>query len=223
MIIVLTNDDGIESSKLIYAKKILSKYGTVYTVAPKTEQSAKGMSLTIGGFNYDKIDEYNYSIEGTPVDCVNFALGGLKLKPDFLFSGVNNGYNLGFDIKYSGTVGACYQAQYFGFKTIAVSSDYKGSIVLEKELEKTLDYIIENNLLSEDYTLNVNFPQEKDLESKGIMFTVPYYRRYDYKPKMTESRYEPNRKLIWNDELPDDSDGCAIRNGYTSISKLSNK
>ena len=221
MIIILTNDDGIESSKLIFAKKVLSKYGTVYTVAPKTEQSAKGMSLTIGGFNYEKIDDYNYSVEGTPVDCVNFALGGLKLIPDFLFSGVNNGYNLGFDIKYSGTVGACYQAQYFGFKTIAVSTDYKGSIVLKKELEKTLDYIIENKLLSIDYTLNVNFPPEKDLESKGIKFTVPYYRKYDYKPKMTEIRYEPNRKLIWDAVLPDDSDGCAIRNGYTSISKLS--
>lgn len=222
MIIVLTNDDGIESSKLKYAKKVLSKYGTVYTIAPKAEQSAKGMSLTIGGFNFDKIDEFNYSVEGTPVDCVNFALGGLKLKPDFVFSGVNNGYNLGFDIKYSGTVGACFQAQYFGVKTIAASSDYKGSLVLEKELEKTIDYIMDNDLLSKDYTLNVNFPPEKDLESKGIKFTTPYYRRYDYKPNMTENRYEPNRKLIRDDVLPDDSDGCAIRNGYTSISKLKN-
>ncbi len=220
MKIILTNDDGIESSKLKYAQKILSKYGTVYTVAPKTEQSAKGMSLTIGGFNYKIIDEFNYSVEGTPVDCVNFALGGLKIKPDFIFSGVNNGYNLGFDIKYSGTVGACFQGQYFGIKTIAVSADYKGSLVLEKELEKTLDYIIDNSLLSSDYTLNVNFPPEKDFESKGIKFTVPFYREYDYKPNMTENRYEPNRKLIWDAVLPENSDGYAIRHGYTSISKL---
>lgn len=220
MIILLTNDDGIESSKLKFAHKILSKYGTVHTVAPMTEQSAKGMSLTIGGFNYKKIDDLNYSVDGTPVDCINFSLGGLKIKPDFIFSGVNNGYNLGFDIKYSGTVGACLQGQYFGIKTIAVSTDYKGSVVLEKELEKTLDYIMENDLLSKEYTLNVNFPPEKDLESKGIKFTVPFYREYDYKPKMTENRYEPNRKLIWDAVLPEDSDGYAIRHGYTSISKL---
>lgn len=222
MIIVLTNDDGIESKKIKYAKKILSKYGTVYTIAPKTEQSAKGMSLTIGGFDYDRIDEYNYSIEGTPVDCVDFALGGLKLKPDFLFSGVNDGYNLGFDIKYSGTVGACLQAQYLGFKSIAVSSEQKGCIVLENELEKTLDYIMENDLLSEEYTLNVNFPREKDIKSKGIKFTVPYNRRYKYDPKITENRYEPNRELVWGEELPEKSDGCAIKHGYTSISKLKN-
>jgi len=223
VIILLTNDDGIESSKLIYAKRILSKYGTVYTVAPKVEQSAKGMSLTIGGFNYIKIDEYNYSIEGTPVDCVNFALGGLELSPDFIFSGVNNGYNLGFDIKYSGTVGACFQGQYFGIKTLAVSSDYKGNVVLKKELEKTLDYIFDNDLLSETYTLNVNFPQEKDFESKGIKFTEPFYRKFIYNPRMTENRYEPNRKLNYSEELPENSDGHAIRYGYTSISKLKNK
>lgn len=223
MIIVLTNDDGIESKKLIFAKKILKKYGTVYTVAPKIEQSAKGMSLTIGGFNYEKLDEFNYSIEGTPVDCVNFALGGLKLTPDFIFSGVNNGYNLGFDIKYSGTVGACYQAQYFGVKSIAVSSDYRGDLVLKKELEKTLDYVFDHNLLSEDYVLNINFPQEKDIESKGYKFTVPFFRKYEYHPRITKNRYEPNRKLTKNEELPNDSDACAIRNGYTSISKLKNK
>ena len=222
MIIVLTNDDGIGSSKLNYAKEILSKFGTVYTVAPAAEQSAKGMSLTIGGFNYNKIDEYNYSVLGTPVDCVNFALGGLELRPDFLFSGVNNGYNLGFDIKYSGTVGACYQAQYFGFKTMAVSTDYKGSTILEKELEKTLKYIFDNDLLSSNYTLNVNFPPEKALESKGIKLTEPFYRKYEYKPRMTENKYEPNRKLIWDEDLPENSDGFAIRHGYTSISKLKN-
>jgi 5'-nucleotidase len=223
MVIVLTNDDGIESPKLKFAQKVLSKFGTVFTVAPKIEQSAKGMALTIGGFNYEKIDEYNYSIEGTPVDCVGFALGGLKLTPDFIFSGVNNGYNLGFDIKYSGTVGACFQGQYLGYKTIAVSSDYKGNLVMEKELEKTIKYVIDNGLLSNEYTLNINFPQEKDLESKGIKITEPFYRKYKFESIITKNRYEPNRKLVWEEELPENSDGYAIRHGYTSISKLKNK
>lgn len=220
MIILLTNDDGIDSFKLQYAKDVLSKYGTVYTVAPTFEQSAKGMALTIGGFNYTKIDDYTFSVDGTPVDCVNFALGGLSLRPDFIFSGVNNGYNLGFDIKYSGTVGACFQGQYFGVKTVAVSSDYKGSKVLEKELEKTMDYVIENGLLSVEYSLNINFPTEKEIESKGIMFTDPHYRKYEYRPEITENKYIPNRQRIKGEELPLNSDSYAIRHGFTSISKL---
>ncbi len=220
MIILLTNDDGIESSKLIYAKEVLEKYGTVYTVAPSVEQSAKGMSLTIGGFHYKKIDDFTYSVEGTPVDCVNFSLGGLKLRPDLVVSGVNDGYNLGFDTKYSGTVGACFQAQYFGFKTIAFSSDNKGIEIVKQEFEKSLSYILDNKLLSANYTLNVNFPKEGTSEVKGILHTELFYQRYEYKPEISNSKYMPNRRIIRTENLPKNSDAYAYRKGYTSISKL---
>ncbi len=220
MIILLTNDDGINSKKLNYAKKILEKLGTVYVVAPLVEQSAKGMALTIGGFHYYRIGDYTYSVEGTPVDCINFALGGLNLKPDFVVSGINDGYNLGFDTKYSGTVGACFQAQYFDFKTIAFSSDNKGSIMVENEFENCLNYIIDNNLLSNQYTLNVNFPKDTLGRSKGIMHTNLFYQKYQYRPTMENNKYSPKRTLIKTNNLPKDSDAYAIRMGYISISKL---
>ena len=89
MLILLTNDDGIHSEKIEYTKKILENYGTVYRIAPKEQMSAKSMSLTIGGFEFEKIDEYNYAIDGTPVDCVNFAYAGLGLMPDLVVSGKN--------------------------------------------------------------------------------------------------------------------------------------
>jgi 5'-nucleotidase len=220
MIILLTNDDGIKSDKLLYAKEVLKKYGTVYIVAPSVEQSAKGMALTIGGFNYRKIDEFTYSVEGTPVDCVNFALGGLDLRPDLVVSGINNGYNLGFDTKYSGTLGACFQAQYFGFKTIAFSSDNKGIEMVVKEFEKSLKYILDNKLLSTEYTLNVNFPRESIEESKGILHTKLFYQKYEYRPEIINNKYIPNRRIVRTEKLPKDSDAYAFRKGYTSISKL---
>ena len=220
MIILLTNDDGIKSRKLQYAKSVLSKYGKVYTVAPAIEQSATGMSLTIGGFHYSKIDEFTYSVEGTPVDCVNFSLGGLHLKPNLVISGINDGYNLGFDTKYSGTLGACFQAQYFGYKTIAFSSDNKGMDMVVNEFEKILKYILENNLHSKEYTLNVNFPRESTGKSKGILHTSLFYQEYEYEPKMVNSKYYPNRKIVRIENLPKDSDAYAFRKGYTSISKV---
>ena len=220
MIILLTNDDGIKSEKLLYAKDILKKYGTVYTVAPSVEQSAKGMALTIGGFHYKKIDDFTFSVEGTPVDCVNFSLGGLNLRPDLVVSGINDGYNLGFDTKYSGTLGACFQAQYFGFKTIAFSSDNKGIGMVKKEFEKSLKYILDNKLQSSDYTLNVNFPKESIDKSKGIMHTNLFYQEYEYNPEMVNSKYIPNRRIVRTENLPKDSDAYAYRKGYTSISKL---
>ncbi len=220
MLILLTNDDGINSTKLIYAKEVLKKYGTVYTIAPAIEQSAKSMALTIGGVNYKKIDEFTYSVEGTPVDCVNFSLGGLKLTPDLVVSGINNGYNLGFDTKYSGTLGACFQAQYFGFKSIAFSSDNKGISMVKKEFEKSLKYVLDNDLLSTKYTLNINFPKESFKQSKGILHTELFYQKYNYKPAILNNKYIPNRKIIENNNLPKNTDAYAFKKGYTSISKL---
>ncbi len=192
----------------------------MYTVAPKKEQSAKGMSLTIGGFNFEKIDEFNYSIEGTPVDCINFAFGGLELRPDITVSGTNDGYNLGIDTKYSGTVGACLQAQYFGSKTIALSADRKGNNVLEKELEKTLEYIFEKNLPSLEYTLNINFPREKFGKSNGIVMTKIHYHQFQYYPKIEGNRFMPNRTYIHEGNLPEGTDTYAYAKGFTSISKI---
>lgn len=222
MIILLTNDDGINSHYLQYAKSILLKYGTVYTVAPTKEQSAKGMSLTIGGFHFNKIDDFNYSIDGTPVDCVNFALVGLNLKPDFVFSGVNAGYNLGFDTKYSGTVGACLQAQHFGAATMAFSADNRGMSMVERLLEPTLNYILDNDLLSSDYTLNVNFPRETTEEPQGILHTELFYHDYGFEPEIIGNKYIPNRILVKKEHLPYNSDAYAFRHGYTSITKIKN-
>jgi 5'-nucleotidase len=220
MIFLLTNDDGFDSEKIQYTKEILQKYGTVYTVAPKTEQSAKAMSLTIGGFNFEKVDEFNYKIEGTPVDCVNFAFGGLNLRPDITVSGTNDGYNIGIDTRYSGTVGACLQAQYFGCPSIAFSSDRSGDIVLKQELEKTLNYIFENKLLSNDYTLNVNFPREIQGTSEGILLTDLHYFQFTYSPVTKGNRFEPHRSYIEDVNLPEGTDTWAYINGYTSISKI---
>lgn len=220
MIILLTNDDGINSPKLQYTKEILSSYGTVYTVAPKHEQSAKSMGLTIGGFEFEKIDEYTYQIQGTPVDCVNFAIAGLKLKPDIVVSGTNDGYNLGIDTRYSGTVGAVLQAQYFGFKSVAFSSDRLGESLLKQELQPAIDYILENDLLSAEYSLNVNFPREKFNRSNGILETTIHYHQFRYLPTIEGNRFKPNRTYIHEGDLPKETDTWAYANGYTSISKI---
>lgn len=218
--ILLTNDDGIESKRFQFTRDILSKFGTVYVVAPKKEQSAKSMSLSIGGFEYSKIDEFTYAIDGTPVDCVSFGVVGLGLNPDLIVSGTNKGYNLGFDTKYSGTVGACFQGQYFNKKTLALSADRVGDVIVEKELESVIKYIFENDLLSEDYTLNVNLAQDKFGESKGIMMTNVEYYKYDYCPDMTDKFYKPGRSFIVDFNLKENTDIYAYAKGYTSISKI---
>lgn len=220
MNILLTNDDGIHSEKLAITREVLSKFGTVYTVAPSVEMSAKSMSLSIGGFTFKKIDDYNYSIDGTPVDCVTFGRNGLDVDFDFVVSGTNNGYNLGIDISYSGTVGAALQAQYYKMKTIALSADRRGNTILLEDLENTIKYILDNNLLSEEYTLNVNFPREKFVESKGIKETEVYRQVYEFEPEIVGGKFIPHRRYIRDEDLPKNSDLKAYVEGYTSISKV---
>lgn len=220
MIFLLTNDDGYDSKKLHYTRSVLEKYGTVYTVAPSKEQSAKSMSLTIGGFTFNKVDDFNYKIDGTPVDCVSFALGGIGVTPDIIFSGTNNGYNIGIDTKYSGTVGACLQAQYFGFPSVALSADNKGEKVLEEELERTIQHILQNNMYSKDYTLNVNFPRDMFDKSNGIIETDLDFFKFRFSPVITGNKYKPRRSYIEDINLKENTDTWAYINGFTSISKI---
>lgn len=220
MNILLTNDDGIHSEKLAITREVLSKFGTVYTVAPSVEMSAKSMSLSIGGFTFTKIDDYTYSIDGTPVDCVNFSYAGLDVDFDFVVSGANNGYNLGIDISYSGTVGAALQAQFYGMKSIAFSADRMGNSILKNHLEETLNYVLKENLMSEKHTLNINFPREKFVVSKGIKHTEIFRQVYEYNPEIINGKFVPNRKYIKDEGLPLNSDLKAYLEGFTSISKV---
>lgn len=220
MNILLTNDDGISSEKLLITKKILEEFGTVYLVAPSTQMSAKSMSLSIGGFEFEKIDDYTYSIEGTPVDCVKFGYAGLDVEFDVVVSGTNNGYNLGIDISYSGTVGAALQAQYYQMNSIAFSADRKGNNILQEELAKTFKYILDHNLLSSKHSVNVNFPREKFVQSKGIKETIIHRQVYSYDPEIVGRKFVPHRGYIKDAELPENSDLKAYVDGYTSISKV---
>lgn len=220
MKILLTNDDGIESKRLEFTREVLLKYGEVVTVAPRLQQSAKSMSLTIGGFEFNEISESVYTIDGTPVDCINFAIQGLKLNPDLIVSGTNLGYNIGIDTRYSGTVGAALQGQYFGYKTLALSAERGSDIIFHNELEDTIKFVLDKDLLSENHTINVNLARDKFGRSKGIIAGRTYYRQHEYKPVVVDGVFKPNRVYDGQTDFPEDTDVYAYHNGYTSVCKI---
>ncbi|MFP4287567.1 MAG: 5'/3'-nucleotidase SurE [Candidatus Izemoplasmataceae bacterium] len=218
--ILLVNDDGIQSDRLKYAKEVLSKYGKVLVVAPLEEQSGKSVSISIAGIKFQKISNYEYAVIGTPADCVTFALFGLDFKPDIVISGINKGYNIGIDTIYSGTVGAALQASYHGFKAVAFSADYTGMDNMKKYFETTFLYIIKNQLLSNDYILNVNFPKEVFKDERPIKMTRLFYVKMLLEGKIENDMFIHKRNVI-PQEIPKDTDVYALRNGFISISKIS--
>jgi 5'-nucleotidase len=124
--VLLTNDDGVNSVGLWAAYDVLAPIADVTVVAPATQQSAVGRSISI--FEPLRVDEivHNgvraYAVAGKPTDAVIIGLYALNLAPDLIVSGINIGENLSFEsIMTSGTVGAALEGANQGVPGIAVS------------------------------------------------------------------------------------------------------
>ncbi len=121
--ILVTNDDGIDSPGLTALAQALESLDEVYIVAPDRERSAIGMAITLHHpLRAVQIGDRAWAVDGTPVDCVDLAVGALlPERPDLLVSGVNHGQNLGQDIHFSGTVAAAKKGTFLSIPSMAVS------------------------------------------------------------------------------------------------------
>ena len=175
-LILVTNDDGITAPGLRSLIHIMNEIGDVVVVAPDSPQSGMGHAITISDTLYskkEKIDDgpqKEYSISGTPADCVKFAVKEiLQKKPDLCVSGINHGANSSINVIYSGTMSAAVEAGLEGIKSIGFSLlDYSW----DADFTACKDYIlkISLNLLKEkkeNLILNVNFPSNTN-KFKGI-------------------------------------------------------
>lgn len=223
--ILITNDDGIEAHGIKILTRIARRFGEVVVVAPKTEQSAMGQGITVhtpitihkletGG---DGVDAY--TITGKPADCVKVALDHLNFKPDFVWSGINNGPNLGTDVLYSGTVGAALEAVVYGIPSAAFSCPRGDFLVAEQELEEVINYLFEKDLWQKDATINVNFPIHGESTSKGIRMTRQGQRIIVAEYRFDVDKYWQMGRLVEQINEPD-TDVRAVEEGYISITPL---
>lgn len=127
---MLTNDDGIYAPGLAALERELRKLGEVCVVAPATEQSGVGHSITflmplVVKEVYDGDRRRGWAVEGSPADCVKIGVfelcGG---RPDLVVSGINGGLNAGINVLYSGTVAAAIEGAFFDITSVAVSLEY---------------------------------------------------------------------------------------------------
>lgn len=134
MRILLTNDDSHESPLLAAAMAAASKLGDVTVVVPAHEQSGTGKSvtiprpLTLGEVEIEGVS--CHTVDGTPADCVQVGIHHLMdERPDLVVSGINMGRNVGVPfLLWSGTVGACLEANLQEVPAIALSQDMEPSI-----------------------------------------------------------------------------------------------
>ena len=129
-LILISNDDGIDSPGLAAAAAAVDALGDLLIVAPRVQQSGMGRSFPT--FNdgrlfevpvrYDGRSWPGYGANASPAQAIDHAVIELAdRRPALAIVGINYGENVGVGVTGSGTVGAALEAAAFGIPALAVS------------------------------------------------------------------------------------------------------
>jgi len=137
-LILITNDDGIDSPGLAALAPALEPLGDLLIVAPFKQQTSMGRSrsqeegrdgrlftreITAGGKSWPA-----FAVNATPALVVDHALQQLADRPvSLVVSGINYGENVGSCVTVSGTIGAALEAADHGIPAIAASLEHDHS------------------------------------------------------------------------------------------------
>jgi 5'-nucleotidase len=179
MRILLCNDDGYEALGILtLAHHLREQRHEVFVVAPSEERSGQSHAMTFfRPVPTRQVDAYTWAVQGTPADCAALALHHfLKMNPpDLVISGINHGLNVGWDVNYSGTVGAATEAALLGYKAIAVSVDLQRGTALalqqdafDRAAQLTCKIVanVDRLVWSPTEILNINHP---GVEVRGVV------------------------------------------------------
>jgi 5'-nucleotidase len=235
--ILLANDDGIHAPGLRALRIALESLGRVTVVAPATEQSGVGHSITyLSPLTCKQIFDgeifRGWAVEGSPADCVKLGLTELAPKPtELIVSGINGGLNAGINVLYSGTVAAAIEGAFFRIPSIAVSleedphADFEAAGFIAVQLiRKILDY---QGLSAELYNINISTQATRDYRAGKMprIHTVPMgVERYgDHYVKRQDPK---GRNYYWstNDPPPKptehETDLMALASGGVTVTPL---
>ena len=204
-LILVTNDDGIDSPGLAAAVRGARNVGDVLIAAPHEQHTAMGRAYPhrddLGVIDRVKIDIDGemveaFAVHGSPGYAAAYGIAEIapKIKgrrPDITVSGINSGANCGTSITSSGTIGAALESVDMGVPALAMSQeilnyddrwpefeglDYTNA---EKATEYWVRYILEKGIPKGADILNVNVP-EAPVEPEDYEFTFlelhPYYK-----------------------------------------------
>jgi len=229
MHILVSNDDGIFAPGLAVLADACSRVGQVTVVAPDREQSGTSHSLTLHHpLRPRRRHDGSFQVDGTPTDCVLLAVGALMpVRPEFVFSGINHGPNMGEDVLYSGTVSVAMEAVALGIPGIAFSLATRDEDVLASYHDLVANLvrrIIEVPDFPKDMLLNINLPRVPAGEVKGIRVTKLGSRFFSESitpmqdPWGREVYWIGGGEITWTGDA--DSDHQAVHDGYISITPL---
>jgi 5'-nucleotidase len=148
-LILVTNDDGIDSPGLHAAAVAVADLGDLLIVAPSSQRTSAGRGfppvhdkaiytteIPLG----DSVQRA-YKADVSPAQAVLLARLELAERPiDLCVSGINYGENLGTGVTISGTVGAALEAACSGIPALAVSLETPPEFHLSYSVE--IDFMV---------------------------------------------------------------------------------
>ncbi len=228
--ILVSNDDGVRAPGILAVAQALKAIAEVTIVAPATNQSGKGHSITIEDPIYvDPVslapDLQAMAVTGTPATSVKVALRALlKQKPDLVVSGINRGWNLGAVAYVSGTVGAAREAALAGLPAIAASlAAEETNYAPAAQIVRQVVEMARRTGMERGAFLNVNIPAGPATAIKGIQLTrqsaLTGVERFEEQRSPRGRRYFWS---VWNEPTADvqGTDVWAIEQGYAAVTPL---
>lgn len=246
-LILITNDDGIDSPGLRATVDALDPLGELLIVAPRVQQTSMGRARSQKGDNDGRIFARTihvgekswpaYAANSTPALTVDHALQEIAQRPvDLVISGINFGENVGSCVTVSGTIGAAMEAADHNIPAIAASLELEHNDY--DEYDQSVDFTVAASFVHffADLILGRALPYDIDLlkvevPANATLDTPWTVTRQDklpyYQPKV-----KPRQQLFdgpnYFDHIPqkgkftgDDTDAHAMAQGFVSVTPMS--
>jgi len=225
--ILISNDDGVHAEGIHALADSLRDMAEVTIVAPDRNRSGASNSLTLEQpLRVTEISPKIFSVQGTPTDCVHFALNELMKDdlPDLVLAGVNHGANLGDDVLYSGTVAAAMEGHFLGVQAIAFSLVGKHHFATAATIARELVSQHAAKPIPTNRLLNVNIPDVELSQLKGTQVTRLGARHHA--EAMIKQKDPRGHDIYWlgppgkEQDAGEGTDFFAIEQGYVSVTPL---
>jgi 5'-nucleotidase len=243
-VILVTNDDGIDSPALLPLLRALSELGPLRTVVPSGERS--WISKAISRWSDVRVERLVregfeiVAVDGFPADCTNLGVHTLfDSPPDLVVAGINLGLNTGLGwFLSSGTVGAAAEARIARLPALAFSVGVPGDDRTWKSdparlrsaetwrraaalCADVVRAVGEVGFPSDTDLLNVNFPLGAGPETRRVVTRVAslgYAALFASKGDGVFA-HTANGKLVGSDRH-DETDVGALDRGWVSITPV---
>lgn len=227
-LILIVNDDGIDSKGISFLTTLMGEIGEVFVVAPESNRSGVSHAMTLHEdvcIREIKSEKNTFVCSGNPVDCVKLGLNKIVPRlPDLCVSGINHGSNHSINSLYSGTLHGAMEASIKGVPAVSFSHLSYGSTIDFSPFSSFIKNICKEVMtseLSKNVTLNINFPDVDFNFIKGVRVCRQGKGQWDEefietKKESGTTSYQISGKFVVSLE-DEESDSWALNNNYISI------